>query len=100
MADHPRSNLGLGALAGALAGAGVGIADGVRAGLLVGGAARVVLGTAILAASVDALVGLLGGAAVEAGCRFLGWGRRARLRSTPAMSRRRSSTGSRAAAGC
>jgi arylsulfatase A-like enzyme len=78
MADHPRSNLGLGALAGALAGAGVGLADGVRAALLVGGAARVLLGTALLAASVDAIVGLLAGAAVEAVLRLAIWGRRAR----------------------
>ncbi|HEY4394305.1 MAG TPA: sulfatase-like hydrolase/transferase, partial [Polyangia bacterium] len=78
MADHPRSKLGLGALAGALAGAGVGIADGVRVALLVGASARVVLGTALLAASVDAVVGLLGGAAVEAGCRLAVWGRSAR----------------------
>src|SRR5579871_6545447 len=78
MADHPRSNLGLGALAGALAGAGVGLLDGVRAALLVGGGARVVVATALLAASVDALVGVLGGAVAEALVRLAVWGRRAR----------------------
>ncbi len=77
MADHPRSNLGTGALAGALGGAGVGIADGVRAALVFGGAARVVLGTALLAASVDALVGLFAGAALETVLRLCIWGRRA-----------------------
>jgi arylsulfatase A-like enzyme len=76
MADHPRSNLGLGALAGALAGAGVGLLDGARASFLVGGGH--VVPTALLAASVDALVGLAGGAAAEAIVRLAVWGRRAR----------------------
>src|SRR5579863_1866924 len=78
MADHPRSKIGLGALAGALGGAAVGMVDGVRAALLVAAGARIALGTAILAGSVDALVGLLGGAAAEATCRLAVWGRRAR----------------------
>ncbi|HTB60873.1 MAG TPA: sulfatase-like hydrolase/transferase, partial [Polyangia bacterium] len=78
MADHPRSKIGLGALAGALGGAAVGIVDGVRAALLVGAGARTALGTAILAASVDALAGLLAGTVAEAICRLALWGRRAR----------------------
>jgi|GEM_PF-369799 len=78
MADHPRSKIGLGALAGALGGAAVGMVDGMRAALLVGTGARIALGTAILAASVDALAGLLAGAVAEATCRLAVWGRRAR----------------------
>ena len=78
MADHPRSRIGLGALAGALGGAAVGVADGLRAALLVGAGARIALGTAILAASVDALAGLLAGAVAEGTCRLALWGRRTR----------------------
>ena len=78
MADHPRSKIGLGALAGALGGAAVGLLDGVRAALLVGAGARIAFGTAILAASVDALAGLLAGAVAEATCRLAVWGRRTR----------------------
>jgi choline-sulfatase len=78
MADHPRSKIGLGALAGALGGAAVGMVDGVRAALLVGAGARTALGTALLAASVDALAGGLAGTVAEATCRLAVWGRRAR----------------------
>src|SRR5690242_11967376 len=77
MADHPRSKIGLGALAGALAGAGVGLLDGARVASGQGGV-RVLVATALLAASVDALAGLLAGAAVEVGCRLAVWGRAAR----------------------
>jgi choline-sulfatase len=80
MADHPRLKIGLGALAGALGGAAVGMVDGVRVALLVGAGARIALGTAILAASVDALAGLVAGVVAEATCRLAVWGRRT---STP-----------------
>src|SRR4051794_33440154 len=84
MADHPRLKIGLGALGGALGGAAVGMVDGVRAALLVGAGARIALGTAILAASLDALVGLAAGVVAEATCRLAVWGRRTR---TPVWAR-------------
>jgi arylsulfatase A-like enzyme len=74
----PRLTIGAGALAGGVAGLVVGFADGLRAALLVGAGARVTLATALLTASVDAALGVAGGAAVELVARAAAWGRRAR----------------------
>ena len=74
----PRLTIGTGALAGGLAGALVGFGDGIRAALLVGTGLRLALATAALAASVDAVLGVGVGAAVELVGRIAVWGRRAR----------------------
>jgi choline-sulfatase len=80
----PRLTIGAGALAGGLAGAFVGFADGIRAALLVGAGVRVTLATAVLAAAIDAALGVGGGAAAELVTRAAAWGRRA---SGPAWAR-------------
>src|SRR5262245_12504568 len=78
MADRPRLTTGAGALAGGIAGGVIGFADGIRAALLVGTGARVALATAVLVASVDAMLGVGAGAAAELVARAAIWGRRAR----------------------
>jgi len=77
-ARPPPLTIGVGALAGGVAGALVGFADGLRAALLVGTGARTTLATAVLAASVDAVLGVGAGAAVELVARAVAWGRQAR----------------------
>src|SRR4029079_8870116 len=77
-ARPPPLTIGVGARAGGGAGALVGFADGLRAALLVGTGARTTLATAVLAASVDAVLGVGAGAAVELGARAVAWGRQAR----------------------
>src|SRR5437763_1362466 len=67
----------VGALWGALAGAVVGLADGARAAWLFGLDGRAVAAAVALAAAVDALLGLGGGAALELLARVAVWGRRA-----------------------
>jgi len=84
MDDGHRLRIGAGALAGALAGAGVGVVDGIRAACLFGSGFRIALVTGLLAASVDALVGLAAGAAAEVLIRLAVWGRR---RSPPIWAR-------------
>lgn len=84
MDDGHRLRIGAGALAGALAGAGVGVVDGIRAACLFGSGFRIALVTGLLAASVDALVGLAAGAAAEVLIRLAVWGRR---RSPPVWAR-------------
>jgi choline-sulfatase len=74
----PRLTIGAGALAGGIAGALVGFAEGIRAASLVGAGLRVTLATAVLAASVDAVLGVGAGAAAELVARAAVWGRRAR----------------------
>ena len=61
----PRLTIGAGALAGGIAGAFIGFVDGIRAGLLMGSGPRVTLAASALAASVDAVLGVGAGAAVE-----------------------------------
>ena len=78
MNERPRLTTGAGALAGGIAGAVVGFADGIRAALLTGTGLRVALEAAILAASVDAVLGVGAGAAAELVARAAIWGRRAR----------------------
>ena len=73
----PRLTIGAGALAGGIAGAFVGFADGIRAALLVGTGVRVTLATAVLAAAIDAALGVGVGAAAELVARAAAWGRRA-----------------------
>ena len=82
----PRLTIGGGALAGGIAGVIVGFADGVRAALLMGGGLRVALAAGVLAASVDAVLGVGAGAAVELVARAAVWGRRVR---PPLWARRR-----------
>jgi len=73
----PPLTIGAGALAGGIAGAVVGFADGIRVALLVGTGVRVTLATAVLAAAIDAALGVGGGAAAELVVRAAAWGRRA-----------------------
>src|SRR5262245_57091147 len=72
-----RLPIATGALVGALAGVLVGACDGARAAWLYGVGGRAALAAVALAAAVDALVGLVGGAAIELGARLSVWGRRA-----------------------
>ena len=74
----PRLTIGGGALAGGIAAVTVGFADGIRAALLMGGGLRVALAAGVLAASVDAVLGVGAGAAVELVARAAVWGRRVR----------------------
>ncbi|HMC95766.1 MAG TPA: hypothetical protein VKO16_13450, partial [Polyangia bacterium] len=76
MDDGHRLRIGAGALAGALAGAAVGVVDGIRAACLFGSGFRIALVTGLLAASVDALVGVAAGASAEVLIRLAVWGRR------------------------
>jgi arylsulfatase A-like enzyme len=79
MADRPqRLTIGAGALAGGLAGAFVGLVDGLRAALLAGTGVGTTVATAALVASVDAVLGVGSGAAVELFARAVLWGRAAR----------------------
>ncbi len=84
MDDGHRLRIGAGALAGGLAGVGVGFVDGIRAACLFGTGLRMAFATGALAAAVDALVGLVAGAAVEVVARLAIWGRR---RSPPIWAR-------------
>jgi arylsulfatase A-like enzyme len=75
--DSTRFPIATGALAGALAGLAVGLVDGTRAAWLYGAGLRGGVATALLAAAVDGLAGLAGGAAAELGVRLGVWGWRA-----------------------
>jgi arylsulfatase A-like enzyme len=77
--------VGTGAWLGALAGALVGSVDGARAAWVFGVAGRSALSAIALSLAVDALAGLLGGAAVEALARLARWGRAV---AAPAAARR------------
>jgi len=68
--------------AGLLGGAIVGLVDGVRAALIVGVDARDVLVAALLAASVDALLGVVAAATIFGLARVALWGRRGAIATT------------------
>jgi arylsulfatase A-like enzyme len=72
-----RLTIGAGAFAGGVCGAVVGLLDGVRATVLVGTSALV--GTMLLTAAIDGVLGVVAGAAVELVARVAAWGRRARV---------------------
>ncbi|HVZ72666.1 MAG TPA: sulfatase-like hydrolase/transferase [Polyangia bacterium] len=67
--------VGTGALLGAAAGVLVGIGDGARAAFAFGVEGRSAIAAVALSVAVDALAGLLGGAALEALARVARWGR-------------------------
>src|SRR3954453_10596401 len=73
-----RLPLGVGTLAGGVAGLLVGIVDGIRSAALVGSSVTVAVSTALLAASVDGVIGVLAGAILESMGRMAAWGRRGR----------------------
>ncbi len=73
-----RLPIGVGTLAGGVVGLLIGIVDGFRASALVGSSVSVALATALLTASVDGVIGVFAGAAVELMGRMAAWGRRGR----------------------